>query len=105
MTMTNEQLAEAVKLIAELNAKRTQGSDIPPMIDGISERGIARLDLEANIPLMADIIAQLTDIVRVQHEANDSIVASGSFDHLDKRIRDKVMSALALSAPIVKKDV
>lgn len=51
---------------------------------------------------LTEVIRQLIDIVTKQHEANESIVKSGSFDCLDKRIRDKVINSLALSAPIVK---
>jgi hypothetical protein len=129
MTTDTEQLAADIKRVMELDAKRTQGDWLPfrwrqmphgadpgeggfinngqLLFDG-SENGHeeigqfdadADLDFGASAPLMADIIRQLTDIVRVQHEALKSI-------HLHEEFLEEgceiINEALALSAPLVK---
>ncbi len=146
MTMTNEQLAADIKRVMELDAKRTQGEWLPfpwrkmphgadPGEGGFinngqlfhdgSENGHeeighfdsdADLDFGASAPRMADIIRQLTDIVRAQHEVLmlgqqfDDSVFWGESGERNKRAAArgygrKRKAALALSAPLVKEEV
>lgn len=130
-------LAEQIKQVMELDAKRTQGKwynckriydgetigwhisgDKHGSLNPICESNDYHIhshsemdgdsDFIASAPLMADIIRQLTDIIRVQHEALDVIRddfveywygESGKSAELASI--DKADRALALSAPIV----
>jgi hypothetical protein len=104
MTTDTEKLAADIKRVMELDAKRTQGSDIPPMIGGISERGIARLDLEDNIPLMADIIRRQQEAIKILREALRDIDGH-ALRRTSPMRADQLEQALALAAPLVKEKV
>jgi hypothetical protein len=54
---------------------------------------------------MAAIVRQLTDIVRVQHEALAMVTKSTEYSCMICDEQDSIVSALALSAPIVKEEV
>ena len=128
MTMTNEQLAADIKRVMELDAKRTQGEwfwsartlrsdirdaegDVEKTEDilwqdmcGISASKDNATFLES-ASLMAAIIRQLAEIVRVQHEAGTNVVKwVEPRDFAANDYIDAMRKALALSAPIVGSD-
>jgi hypothetical protein len=141
-------LAEQIKQVMELDAKRTQGVlvhrtdkhvgdiyvgegdnhwfarcfadkkyDAPDgkfyndALEGAASKSAAEKQIKANAafvvstPLMASIIRQLTDVVKVQHEA---LVEGKHYTFLAEHHQDEsnfpelADKALALSAPIVK---
>lgn len=119
-------LAEQIKQVMELDAKRTQGEwgDVcPDYYDGEAvlflnfdeKNRIATGHDESFIgqtPTMASIIRQLTDIVKQQHEALDSVkqyMLEQTMGHRagthPREMQVSVYQALAQSAPIVKEIV
>jgi hypothetical protein len=92
MTTDTEQLAADIKRVMELDARHKK------------ER--SKWYAESHLCLQADIIRQLTDIVRVQHEALEHAAHWRPFGEAIARHIDgsacPVQVALALSAPLVK---
>jgi hypothetical protein len=114
MTMTTEQLAEAVKRYLETyEAMVAETGRLAAEVEG-AERGAERKAIcgkdfraahrawkgaQAN---SVSIIRQLTDIVRVQHEALENTHLHEDFMEEGCEI---INEAITLSAPIVKEEV
>jgi hypothetical protein len=95
MTTDTEKLAADIKRVMELDARH--------------KKEHSKWYAERHLCLQADIIRRLTDIVRVQHEALETLGKKASYGNEGKVLviypGPKIADAIALSAPLVKEEV